>query len=198
MRVIGIAFVIAALAASANAALFGGVEFPGGAISFADEVVSYQKGTWAGLGYDNPSRALGEPDSGDLSVSCVSLGNNGTLILGFTDNYLITSGDPDDDLWIFEGGPGGEQTAVSISIDGSNWIDVGIVNGPGGIDIDTTVSSGFYSYIKLYDVGNLPSTQPWAGSDINAVGAISTVPEPATMSLLVIGGLAMLRRRWKT
>lgn len=201
-KVLSSIFIVLLLIAGTDveAVLIEGIDFPKGEVSFADEVVSFQKGTYAGLGYANPLRALGVPDGGLLADIAVSLGNNGTLTLGFTDNQLYASGDSNPDLWIFEAGPAGEHTDVSISENGFNWIYVGRVAGSGGIDIDATVSSGKYSYVKLYDVGNLPSTQPWAGSDINAVGAISSVPvpEPATFFMLgtcLIGFVGLKKKK---
>ncbi len=51
----------------ARAAVFGGVDFPDGAISFADVVVDYDPAfdgnTGPGIAVQDPSEALGPPDS---------------------------------------------------------------------------------------------------------------------------------------
>ena len=162
-----------------------GVEFPDGTASFADQVVSYQVGS--GSVSDNvkvPAAALGAPDYylyGDYdnndNVTFVSLGEGGTLVLKFTDNSLTTSGDDSMDLWIFEIGPAVEATFVAISKDGTNWIDVGRVEGSvSGIDIDAYTQNGVvagerYSYVRLIDVSTDKATD---GADIDAVGAISS------------------------
>ncbi len=197
--------------AAAPAAIFGGVDFPQGAISFADEVVSYDPafggGNVPGLAYQTPDSALGVPDYPDAADSYVSLGAGGRIVLKFTDNLLTGSGSDLDDLWIFEIGPDVEDTVVDISVDGITWSNVGLVTGSTrGIDIDFF---GFgtghaFSYVRLTDVLNEGDTGGMTvGADIDAVGAISTrpalpVPEPASWALM-IGGLglagAMLRRR---
>lgn len=171
-----------------------GVEFPEGEISFADAVVSYTPGDNAGvyLGYPpDPSGALGVPDFEfyidpygwpiPTAGGIVWLGDQGELVLEFTDNSLTTSGDNAYDLWVFEIG-WDEPIAVSISTDGINWIDVGVAAGlTAGIDIDAYIGSGVisgeqYSFVKLTDL--LPSTTPYpiGGADIDAVGAISSAP----------------------
>jgi len=192
----------------AEAVPFGGVEFPGGAVSFADTVINYSPGPGAGSPYNIPSNALGIPDYADSS-GYVSLGWGGSLTLQFTDNSLTTSGDSGLDLWIFEIGIAIEGTDVSISTNGTDWLSVGNVGGAtSGIDIDAYIGSGVvlweqYSYVMLTDLDWRLSGSPWAGADIDAVGAISSappvkpVPEPGTMLLLGSGlaGLIFYRRR---
>lgn len=213
MKTVAIAFSL--LAASmflslnnAAATAYKGIEFPAGAVSFADRVISYQTGTGGvGNGYDNPGNALGTPDyllaPGNTYVS---LGSGGSLVLKFTDNSLTTSGTSAADLWIFEIG-GFEATEVFISRNGSNWIDVGATtNAMRGIDIDAFASSGVlpgsrYAFVKLIDL-TIGSKGYSAGADIDAVGAISSAapipnPEPGTMALMALGlgGMAWWRRK---
>ena len=86
---------------AAQAVLIGGVEFPQGAISFADEVTSYSVGGGGVAGGNqNSSLAVGAPNG-----AFVSLGDGGSIILRFTNNLLTGSGNSDLDLWIFEVGP---------------------------------------------------------------------------------------------
>lgn len=182
-------FIIAAISLAnmtAFAASFSGVEFPQGAISFADAVTSYSPGSSITGIYKNPIRALGTPDwvtATTANTGSVSLGRDGELIVQFTDNALTTSGDEALDLWLFEVGSA-ENFNVAISTDNSNWIDVGDVNGLAGIDIDAVagVTAGeSYHYVRLRDI--LPNQQlsPFSEADIDAIGAITTqvnTPEP--------------------
>jgi hypothetical protein len=179
-------------AEQARAELFGGVDFPAGAASFADSVFLYSPGGGVVSPYDVPAAALGVPDGS--GTNAVALGNGGTLILRFTDNSLTTSGNADKDLWIFEVGPQVENMRVSISADGSAFINVGDVSGqPTGVDIDAYIAPGGvtlgerYSYVRILDLPPNTSSSPFAGADIDAVGAISSappVPVPAAAWLL--------------
>lgn len=197
-----------ALAGGAQASTYLGVEFPAGAISFADEVVSYQPGlipTTSGStdGYDpliawrNAQNALGAPDQLAPGKPCtdanacpyVSLGKYGSLTLKFTNNILTGSGTSAADLWIFEGGTA-EPTTVHISSDGVNWLYVGTAaGGSAGVDIDPYLTNPgqTFSYVKVTDMNGLGAFN--AGADIDAIGAISTlaVPEPASWALMIMG-----------
>jgi hypothetical protein len=161
---------------------FGGVEFPSGSISFADSVQEFTPGSYTEQ--TNTSNALGAPDyaGGEDGSRYLSLGNGGTVVLKFTDNALTASGDSDLDLWIFEVGNAVEATHVYVSQDGSAWIYVGYISGStSGIDIDAYVADGVvvgenYLYVKLVDDEDDDyQTAAYAGADIDAVGAISTV-----------------------
>ena len=189
----------------ANAEIYGGVDFPDGAISFADEWIFYQPTTDVHSPHNDPSAALGIPDYHSDS-NYVSLGDEGVLILKFSDNSLTTSWDNSNDLWIFEIGSAIEPTSVDISTNGTNWINVGNTSGGTyGIDIDAYLSSGVvlgerYSYVKLTDLLPHQSGSPYEGADIDAVGAISSappVPIPGAVWLLGTGlaGLAGIRAR---
>jgi hypothetical protein len=198
---------------TAWAELIGGVEFPSGAVSSADSVVSFDPAIKSGQPtsqYLDPSKALGVPDSSGTYY--VSLGDGGSITLRFTDNSLTGSGNTNFDLWIFEIGPDVEDTFVSISKNGINWYSVGkVTGGTRGIDIDAYLATyGFgqsdkFSYVRLTDDTNEgDQTGNTVGADINAVGAISSstpaaVPIPSAIYLFAPGlaGLAMIRRRFK-
>ncbi len=202
-----------------RAEIIGGVEFPQGLISFADEFVSYKPNPASipGANYQGAFNALGAPNysgantcASQAACTFVSLGAGGTLIVKFTDNVLTGSGNSDDDLWIFEIGPDVEDTLVDVSVDGLTWQSVGFVTGSTrGIDID---AFGFdqsyaFTYVRLIDVYGEGATGMGGtvGADIDAVGAISTrsviipgVPEPGTWAMMLAGfgltGFAARRR----
>lgn len=197
------------VSASAFAIPYKGVEFPGGAASFADAVVSYDPafggGTTPTTTYQDTSQALGIPNYPEGSdPEYVSLGAGGRIVLRFSDNSLTGSGNSSFDLWIFEIGPDVEDTLVDISKDGSTWSPVGEVSGStSGIDIDAYGfgTADFFSFVRLTDVlGEGATSGATVGADIDAVGAISSappvsVPEPGVLALLGIGLLGLTARR---
>ncbi|MBI5259135.1 MAG: PEP-CTERM sorting domain-containing protein [Burkholderiales bacterium] len=209
------ALALGLVAGAAQASLIGGVEFPQGAVSFADQVTSYNVGAVSPTQPSTPHRgafnALGTPDyAGDNSCSSqadcsfVSLGDGGSLVVRFVDNKLTGSGNSAADLWIFEVGPDVEDMFVEISVDGSTWLSVGKVGGAtAGVDID---AFGFglgsiFEYVRLTDDTALDGQSgATVGADIDAVGAISTiatpVPEPSALLLAATAllGLRFARR----
>jgi MYXO-CTERM domain-containing protein len=201
-------FIILAILCNATALAipFGGVEFPAGATSFADAVVSYDP-TFGGGAAPNPafqvpSRSLAPPDNVGLP-----LGAGGRLVLRFTDNSLIGSGSPALDLWVFEIGPDVEDTFVDISKNGTAWFSVGKVFGAtSGIDIDAFGfgASDAFSFVRLTDdINEGQVVGGTVGADIDAVGAISSAPppppnpvaEPHSLALLGAALLALLGSR---
>ncbi|MDW7732600.1 MAG: PEF-CTERM sorting domain-containing protein [Methanolobus sp.] len=156
---------------NAGAIEYHGIEFPAGASSFADEIVSSDlRGGAAG---GDPENALSLPDR-----NSVSLGAKGSIILKFTDNSLATSGNSDSDLCVFEYGTSSTEIAeVFISTDMENWIKVGEANRKTLIDIDSTpgvIPGTRYCYVKLVDLNGKISNKNYEGADIDAVGAISS------------------------
>lgn len=181
------------LCPSTFAELFGGIEFPDGALSFADEVISfdpaYSGGSIPDPEYMIETDILGPPDysGGNFQPGAISLGSGGRIIIKFTNNKLTGSDDTSPDLHIFEIGTGVEDTFVDISIDGTNWYSVGKVEGAtDSIDIDAFgfTSSNEFSYVRLTDDPNEGGTSgSTIGADIDAVGAISTTPTQDTPDL---------------
>ncbi len=198
------------------------VDFPAGAVSFADQLVDFLPGIIfdpaRGINiplspYLDGNNTLGVPDMNlaqsllcfdgtPTSQDCkfASLGSLGSLTVRFTDNLLTGNGAASPDLWIFEAGPG-DLTFVDLSVDGLNWLAVGSIAGFTGVDID---AFGFgpasaFGYVRLRDAPGGQPTGDTLGADIDAIGAISTVavvPVPATGVLLLsaLAGLASRRR----
>ncbi len=166
---------------------FQGVFFPGGAISFADAVVSYTPnatGRPPASIFQNATTALGAPDRlgrGSEPVDgqfTVSLGLGGSLVVEFTDNLLTGSGDSRPDLIVFETGDV-ESVQVQVSRDGITFFTVGILGGlTNQIDLD---AAGFgpqdrFAFVRLTDLRQGSTTSSSLGADIDAIGALTTVP----------------------
>lgn len=171
--VVALVFALMWIAMPAGVAVgetYKGVDFPLGDKSFADGVVSFNPGTDTVSPYNNPQSAIGTPNG--CGENAVALGHGGVLTVKFTDNYLIDVEGPD--LYVFECGGRVEPFKVEISKDGSNWIDLGTVKGqPTSLDIHDKVASGDkFSYVRITDGNSHRSGHPYAGADIDAVGAI--------------------------
>ena len=193
----------AALSLSTGAAAmpttYSGVTFPDGDISFADEVISFNPGPDVAAPHDDQNLVLGAPDG-----SHISRGDNGSIIVRFSDNSLTTSGDATADLHIFEVGERVEVFNIAISQDLVNWIDLGDLSGqPTSIDIDAVagvVQFAQYSYVRLTDVDPNQTGSPFGEADIDAIGAISSAPPvaihaPGALAFLGLGFAAMMLRR---
>ena len=193
----------AALSLSTGAAAmpttYSGITFLDGDISFADEVISFNPGPDVAAPHDDQNLVLGAPDG-----SHISLGDNGSIIVRFSDNSLTTSGDATADLHIFEVGARVEVFNIAISQDLVNWIDLGDLSGqPTSIDIDAVagvVQFAQYSYVRLTDVDPNQTGSPFGEADIDAIGAISSAPPvaihaPGALAFLGLGFAAMMLRR---
>ena len=171
---------------------YGGIEFPFGNESFADEVVGFNPGSGTGESDGSAAAAIGPPDgdknTGPSAIGAkgdVTLGSGGSITIKFTDNYLI---DVEGlDLYVFEYGPAVESFKVEISKDGSGWIDLGTISGqPTGLDIHGKVALGDrFSYVRITDANPYAPRDPekigqtlYVGADIDAVGAIGTEERP--------------------
>jgi hypothetical protein len=212
--IVTVLLVSLAVSTNASAIFYGGVDFPDGAVSFADVVVDYSPEIGSNSAdVRDPLEALGIPDyTSGPGIDYVSLGDGGSITLQFTDNSLTGSGNSDDDLWVFEIGGDVEDTFVEISKDNILWLDVGKVGGAtSGIDIDAFGYGvlDFFSFVRLTDdtnEGQQSGAGSTVGADIDALGAISSappvdipaVPVPAAFWLFgtaLIGFVGVSRRR---
>jgi outer membrane protein OmpA-like peptidoglycan-associated protein len=101
----------------------------------------------------------------------VSLGNGGSITLGFAKGVLVDG--PGPDLFIFEIGPSVEALLVDVSADGKTWIAVGEARGGAcAIDIGPHVSpSDVFRFVRLRDVPHQGAeSDAWPGADIDAIG----------------------------
>jgi hypothetical protein len=195
------------------------VEFPAGAVSFADELIAFTPGLQfePALGvfqplpqYRDGTNTLGVPDvtiqqfidctTAPSTSTCrfASLGNLGTLTVRFTDNWLTPDGTPAADLWVFVAGPP-DPAFVDVSRDGVDWLAVGSIGATNGVDLDASglLPGDLFAFVRLRDAPGGQSSGPTLGADIDAIGAISTtlVPVPAAGWLLASALAVALRRR---
>jgi hypothetical protein len=187
-----------------RAEVFGGIDFPDGASSFADAVIQWDASHSGGAVPTEPNAiipgdTLGPPDfppGGSVGdAGALALGSGGLLEVLFTDNLLTTSGDASHDLHIFEVGPDVEDTFVAIrptadtllllnpagDANNDGFFEIGKVFGStSSIDIDS-VFVGFgagqlrFDAVQLIDDPNEGNTTgSTVGADIDAVGAIAS------------------------
>jgi len=178
--------------------------FAQGEISFADSVITYEP-TFGGFkkpsddSKANPETALGEPDynAATGTSNAVSIGQGGKLELAFTDNLATNSGDYLGDLYVFEVGAAVEATIVSLrateetaallaaagfTSDNGWYVLQRIEGSTREVDLDS-VFPGFSPGALKFDAVQLiddkdqgPNSPATPGADIDAVGAIATVP----------------------
>jgi PEP-CTERM motif len=185
----------------AEAVPIGGIDFPAGAVSFVDALVSYSPpgGPFPTAPHRDPLNALGLPNyigdfncTGDPTCPFVSLGVGGSIILQFTDNSLTGSGDSKKDLHIFETGPDIEDAFIDISKNGVDWFAIGkILGSTSSIDIDRFGwgPTDFFFFVRVTDdprEGAVTGIQ--VGADIDAVGAITSGPPPPSTTTTTTTG----------
>ncbi|MCR9264313.1 MAG: OmpA family protein [Flavobacteriaceae bacterium] len=147
------------------------IYLPLGKRSFADAVVDFDPGN----GGQYPEGALHEPDLtvelarlNQAKPEMCSIGLKGVLTLQFLDNAITDVNGPD--LYVFEAGAI-EPTVLELSKDGSNWLEVGkIEGGTAMVDIHDFVRPGeTFTYVRLTD---LETRSGVPGADVDAVAAI--------------------------
>ncbi len=146
---------------------------PLGQLSFADVAVSFKPGAKPSrTPFDFPGSALGEPDyRSTTSADFISLGCDGELVVQFTDNVLVDV--EGVDLYIFEIGPIVERTELAISVDGREWVEVGVIEGArSDVDIRPFAKKGErYGFVRLRNAGKACGGNH-AGADIDAIAAV--------------------------
>ena len=163
-------------------------------LSFADFVISFEQTCSSNTRF-NPEAAIGVGDHLEgtyvSSAAYVSLGEGGSITLGFNNNLIVNSGDNNPDIWVFEIGPLVEASQIELrpfdqktidilklegipDTDSDGNFDFGVIAGStSSLDIDSIVMGYLYSElrfdaIQITDVptvceGNTP------GADIDGV-----------------------------
>jgi hypothetical protein len=189
-------------ALTAQSTTYGGVSFPIGDRAFADRVAEYVFASCVRDAFDDSEEALGPPDAtsdgcqgcGGCDANAVSLGfrlseldTRGRLVLEFVDNTLLDG--PGNDLFVYI--TNGKPCRVEISVDGYQYISVGVTVGyPGAIDIGPFVTAGTeFRFVRLSDVPSDEDHSSCPGPSIDAVGAMG--PEEAIAVGAASGSLAV-------
>lgn len=137
---------------------------------------------------ESPGDPLGPPDLDPNGA--YGIGQQGSITLKME---LPFFDQPGDDLKVYEYGNsvGATDDAfdVSVSTDAQSFFPVGSSSGDHTtFDLANAGLTGPFRYVKIVDTNT-----SFDGADIDAVQAFT--PEPASMSLLALGGLALIRRR---
>jgi len=164
---------------------FGGIEFPDGASSFADSVITYNNLFGGGPpptdgNFLNPAVSIGPPDFAS-PIGSVSLGNGGLLSIQFDDNVLTNSGDATFDLHIFEIGPDVEDTFVSIRPTAATALLLGAGFDTGVPGYPATIGDGFYEVGKVLGATSsidIDSFFPLAAAGTYAFNAVQLIDDP--------------------
>lgn len=183
-------------------------------ISFADVVIGYSPA----CGYtQNPDNALGVANYAQ-GQSYVSLGQGGSIQLGFTNNLITNSGNTDPDIWVFEIGPIVEPCYISIrpynaytlaqlqafgitDADQNGFYEVdSILGSTSSIEIDKLfpgIPGGSLKFdaIEIIDVIDDNCSGGVSGADIDAVCALSNV---ALCNLALAGTVTPIRCKGTT
>ena len=178
-------------------------------LSFADYIIDYSPECPDNLTdqYMVASDALGVPDNdptdgtpGGLGAGRVTLGEGGSITVGFSNNLVTNTGNNDPDVWVFEVGSDIEgttldfrpfdaaTTAIMIAngipdVDGDGFYEFGAIGGSTAfIDLDAVVSGlAFgeikFDAIKLTDILDNQCVMPTSGADIDGICALSSLPQ---------------------
>ena len=127
----------------------------------------------------------------------VSLGLDGTVIQLDFDNPIVDL--PEEDLMVFEFGGTADRFAVAVG-DGSDFSEFRTYQGQsefqeGGHWINpASIELSEYSYLPS-DLTCIRVAVPEGESYRPDIAGAATIPEPSTLLLLTLGGLAVMRRR---
>jgi len=139
---------------------------------YAASVISFDVGPGVEPAYAEPSNALGPPDFHE-GAGAVSLGNRkkgaAELVVALGRAVLIDG--PGPDLTVHEQGPSAEPTELAVSVDGSTWHPVGVIEGAvRSVDLKGKVPKGArFGLVRLRTATRRTTAGPWAGPDIDAV-----------------------------
>jgi hypothetical protein len=106
--------------------------------------------------------------------------------------YLATISSPEENAFVFSVADGGWGWVTGEPFNYDNWSPESPNNG--------SVTSGPEDRIHFWTMGTslddrVPTWNDAAASDLHINSYVIEVPEPATLSLLVLAGLAVIRRR---
>ena len=124
--------------------------------------------------YDEMTRNFGIIETTVNTLTLTTYRENGTVIETIELSVPIIPGDVNEDGWV----AGGDLTTVI-----TNWGMAGAVRTDGDLNGNGTVDGPDYTEVLTYWGSGIAPEPP------------SGVPEPATLVLLLAGGLALLRRR---
>lgn len=164
--------------------------------SFVDSVLAFEPACPTNMN-TNPQAALGVANWA-MAGDDVSLGEGGSITLGFTNNLVVNSGNGDPDIWVFEVGPRVEDCTIELrpadqitidrlntagitDNDGDGFYDFGIIaNQNPSIDIDGVVNGFAFSELKfdaiqITDVPQMCVPGSLPGADIDAVCALTSI-----------------------
>jgi OmpA-OmpF porin, OOP family len=149
-------------------------------LAYADSIISFRPGSpGADSIFAQAQSACGAADGipGLTDIHTVSLGCGGILELRLGESLIDSAG---TDLVIFENGKFNESVDVFISPDLTHWtFIVSTDGGLGEIDIGKVVQKGSdFRYVRLVDRKE-NCAGPFAGADIDAVGAVRRTPPPS-------------------
>jgi hypothetical protein len=133
---------------------------------------------WQGLNMNNNESTLKVVgDAATISLGHLNGFGSGTLDIVFKDGGITTIDVTDDAAVLGASLPG----TLNVSVDSGSFVG------------DYTIISAGSALGAWSGTENLPAG--WSVATVGNDLIVTAVPEPATMSLLAIGGLALLRRR---
>ena len=142
----------------------------------------------------------GDVDPDDVDVLCANVGSLDPNVLAVMDLDLDGDVDEDDMIVLVE-------TLLEYDTDGDGTIDgAGTFRGDFNVDgtvngTDLSIMSGGFGTTTGFAGGNANCDSTVNGTDLSILSsqfgniATAAIPEPVTLGLLSLGGLALLRRR---